>query len=72
MGNDFGMESDEARWEEALTNLHLLSLSRFSGSFTFHLHNGRVSRSTLKQINDLARGYRELTQHRMEDATCRT
>ena len=62
-----GMDDDENRWEQILYHLNLLSMNRFNGSFMFHFHNGRVSRGTLKEVNDLAR--RCIKQ---EEATCRT
>lgn len=63
-----GMAEQEASWDEALYHLNLLSMNNFSGAFVFHMNNGRISRSTLKRINDLARDFRDQTQ----EAPCRT
>lgn len=67
-----GMDDDSNRWEEALFHLNLLSLCHFSGSFVFHMNNGRISRSTMKRINDLARGYRMNETQPQEQVTCQT
>lgn len=66
-----GMDDYDAMWDEFLINLHLLSQAQFTGRLGyFYMSHGRISRSTLKKLNDAARVYKDYVKNK--EVTCQT
>lgn len=49
------MFDDESSWDQAFYHLRLLSLKGSTCYFPFRMANGRIHRSTLRRLSELAR-----------------
>lgn len=54
-----GFLDDAGRWDQLLYHLNILSMNKWSGFIAITMNEGRVSRNTLKEVNDTARPFIE-------------
>ena len=54
-----GFLDDHNRWDRTLYYLNVLSMNEWSGSFLLRFNSGKITLSTLQDLNELARPYIE-------------
>lgn len=59
MEENKGFLDDQNRWDQFLYHMNILSLNKWSGFIALTMNEGRVSRNTLKEVNDVTRPFIE-------------